>query len=123
MNKYKSDYQRFNLYIASVLTIVGLSYLLYITLVDPTMSTCSYKLLYGNECPSCGLSRDFVSFIKFDFDRPINSNSFAVFIFFMSQLCYRFITYILEWASKVTVCFVGIDIFLTMIWVASVLWL
>jgi len=51
---------------------------------------CKQMLYTGNPCSSCGLTRDFLSFIRLDFNSPINKASFGVFIFFVAQIIYRF---------------------------------
>jgi hypothetical protein len=41
------------------------------------------------DCITCGFSRDFNQFIQFNFNYPINPNSFNFFLFFLINLFIR----------------------------------
>ncbi len=50
----------------------------------------------GIPCTSCGMTRDFKSFLQFDFENPINDYSWRVFLFLWIQFFYRTIMSILD---------------------------
>lgn len=50
---------------------------------------CVHLDYTGQECKSCGVTRDFISFLKFNFHNPINSNSLVLFFYLLLQLLYR----------------------------------
>jgi hypothetical protein len=50
---------------------------------------CQVKAVTGIPCSSCGLTRDFLSFINLDFKSPINPNSIKLFGFVIIQALYR----------------------------------
>jgi hypothetical protein len=54
---------------------------------------CQYKLIYGSECRSCGLTRGLQSCVKFDFinANKLNSQSTFIFIALICQLLFRFL--------------------------------
>ena len=54
---------------------------------------CQYKLIYGTECRSCGLTRGLQSCVKFDFlnANKLNSQSTFIFIALICQIILRFI--------------------------------
>ena len=54
---------------------------------------CQYKLIYGTECRSCGLTRGLESCVKFDFinANKLNSQSTFIFIALICQIILRFI--------------------------------
>ena len=53
---------------------------------------CQYKMIYGTECRSCGLTRGLQSCVKFDFINANKLNSQSTFIFFalIFQIIFRF---------------------------------
>ena len=53
---------------------------------------CQYKMIYGTECRSCGLTRGLQSCVKFDFLNANKLNSQSTFIFFalIFQIIFRF---------------------------------
>lgn len=50
---------------------------------------CVHLTYTGQECGSCGITRDIISFLKFDFATPINDNSIGFFLFGILQFIYR----------------------------------
>ena len=54
---------------------------------------CQYKLIYGSECRSCGLTRGLQSCVKFDFinANKLNSQSTFIFIALICQIMLRFL--------------------------------
>lgn len=54
---------------------------------------CQYKLIYGTECRSCGLTRGLQSCLKFDFinANKLNSQSTFIFIALICQIMFRFL--------------------------------
>ncbi len=54
---------------------------------------CQYKLIYGSECRSCGLTRGLQSCVKYDFinANKLNSQSIFIFIALICQITLRFI--------------------------------
>lgn len=54
---------------------------------------CQYKLIYGAECRSCGLTRGLQSCVKFDFinANKLNSQSTFIFIALICQIMLRFL--------------------------------
>ena len=53
--------------------------------------SCQVVELTGNECSSCGLTRDFISFTHFNFKSPINDKSIFVFVWFLAQFLMRIV--------------------------------
>jgi hypothetical protein len=53
---------------------------------------CQYKLIYGKECRSCGLTRGLQSCVNFDFlnANKLNSQSTFIFIALIFQIILRF---------------------------------
>ena len=58
---------------------------------------CAHVSLYGEDCPTCGLSRSFSEMIRGNIDESLryNKNGPLIFIFFASQLILRTIAGIL----------------------------
>ncbi len=54
---------------------------------------CQYKILFGKECRSCGLTRGLSSCMKFDFTQANTYNSKSTFIFgcVVCQIIFRFL--------------------------------
>lgn len=54
---------------------------------------CQYKILFGKECRSCGLTRGLSSCMKFDFSQANTYNSQSTFIFgcVVFQIIFRFL--------------------------------
>ncbi|MFM7022310.1 MAG: DUF2752 domain-containing protein [Flavobacteriales bacterium] len=57
---------------------------------------CVYKELLGRECVSCGLTRDFHSYLSLDFSSPLNPYSLSIFLFFFVQMWFRLILALLD---------------------------
>jgi len=82
------EYRLFNiLLVAFSLVLVVFLYLLNGDGV-PTFS-CQVFQRTGTPCGSCGLTRDFVSFILLDFTSPINSQSIYVFTWWVAHILVR----------------------------------
>jgi hypothetical protein len=81
------DYYRFNLIFIIIFSLIIIAAVVYYNINDSI--ECQVKTVTGVACNSCGLTRDFVSFLKLDFENTVNKNSLKVFILLMSQLIYR----------------------------------
>ena len=53
--------------------------------------SCQYKLIFGTECRSCGLTRGLQSCMKFDFSKAnkLNAQSTFIFIILICQIIFR----------------------------------
>lgn len=51
--------------------------------------TCVHLTYTSEECASCGVTRDFSSFLQLDFSKPINQYSFGLFLYCILQFIYR----------------------------------
>jgi hypothetical protein len=82
----RSEYEFLN---RIIVTITLISALLFILLNQGGYIQCALLNITGQECKSCGLTRDFLSFLNFNFESPVNSQSLPLFIFCVVQLGYR----------------------------------
>lgn len=57
--------------------------------LDEGSIQCIHKSLTTESCSSCGLTRDFISFLKFNFKNPVNQASLGLFFFVVVQLIFR----------------------------------
>jgi hypothetical protein len=55
--------------------------------------SCQYKILYGTECRSCGLTRGLSSCMKLDFSQAnkFNTQSTFIFVCVICQIIFRFL--------------------------------
>lgn len=55
--------------------------------------SCQYKILFGTECRSCGLTRGLSSCMIFDFSQAnkFNSQSTFIFVCMICQIIFRFL--------------------------------
>ena len=85
MTGYRQNYNIVNI----TLFIVFLIGLIYVVFSSETV-VCYYVKNFNQECTSCGLTRDFKSIIKLDFNCLINPHSFYYFsalaIIFFSRI-------------------------------------
>lgn len=80
--------------------ILGLTFLLgfFYLIFSESNLVCYYKDNYNILCSTCGLTRDFKSILKFEFESLINSRSLYFFLFFSIFFLTRIIStlYILK---------------------------
>ena len=82
-----SSYRIINFILAGV---IGLMFIYSGFFYDSNAAvSCVYKTTLGLECMSCGLTRDFNSFLTLNFDHIINEVSHKIFLFFVIQLIMR----------------------------------
>jgi hypothetical protein len=74
-----------------VLATIIVTVLITILFIDLNSWTCVHKTITGFECKSCGITRDFLSFLRFDFTKPINQYSLGLFLYCTFQFIYRII--------------------------------
>ncbi len=77
-------------YLILLIILLLFSYLLFTKLFN-TGFGCQYKLIFGSECRSCGLTRGLQSCLSFDFStaNKFNAQSTFVFILIISQIIFR----------------------------------
>jgi len=75
--------------------------------------SCQILEATGEVCSSCGLTRDFSSFLHLDFKSPINEQSIFVFIWFVFQLIVRVVLVMLS--SIVSTKMMIYDMFISML--------
>lgn len=80
------EYILLNRVVAVTLSVMAI---LTVILIDQESWNCIHKTITGYECKSCGITRDFLSFLQFDFSNPINQYSFSLFLYFIFQSTYR----------------------------------
>ena len=107
----KSTYQKVNITIATVLSVVLL--LLFLGVITGLVQ-CPFQSQFGIACSACGMSRDFMNFLSLDFSSPINKHSFSIFIFFASQIILRPIIFLSK--KKFSQSHVLSDLTLSSIW-------
>ena len=111
----KSTYQKVNLMVAAILSVVLL--LLFFGIITGIVR-CPYESQFGISCSSCGVSRDIFRFLRLDFASPINPHSLKLFVFFISQIFLRFILGISLVKSFPSV--MKLDIIITLVWITWV---
>ena len=77
------------------------------------VTSCQVLELTGTECSSCGLTRDFISFSRLNFNSPINKHSIMVFLWFVLQFIIRILLIFLP--PKLRLKAVGFDIIFCMV--------
>jgi hypothetical protein len=84
--------------------IFAYSYFFYVP-DGPYSFACEYKNLVGHNCPSCGFSRAFAAFVKFNFDEGMSYNpqAFKVFLFFVVQFFLRILFLLLRFKHQVMI--------------------
>lgn len=82
----KKEYAFFNRVLVTIFIITGM---LLLYLDDSGHIHCVQLSITGQECKSCGLTRDFTSYLNLDFNSAINPQSLPLFIFCAIQLLYR----------------------------------
>jgi len=94
-----------------VFFILGLLWLQLIKTDTVEAPKCEYKKITGKDCPTCGITRDFVSISKFeDVELHINSKSIYYFYFFAYIVISRFFIVIVNLFKKLTKIFIITDI-------------
>ena len=81
--------------------------------VDSNFISCQVLETTGKECKSCGLTRDFASFSRFDFSSPINDQSIFVFTWFVLQFITRII--LITFSSKIGSKVMKLDMFISLL--------
>ena len=83
MNQSHKIYVQINFLILVFLLLGFLIF--YLSYNNETALNCTVKAATGNDCPTCGLSRAFWSFLHFDYLYGIgkNTRAFLVFLFFV----------------------------------------
>ena len=53
--------------------------------------SCAFKAIFGLDCPTCGMTRSFISISRFDFKEAFKYNpiSFLAYILILFQIPYR----------------------------------
>lgn len=78
------------IFLNRIIVVVGiLIFSLFILLIDSGSIACVNLAYTGKECASCGITRDFLSFLQLDFSEPINQHSIGLFIYCTFQFLYR----------------------------------
>ena len=73
-----------------IIVLAGSSLVLFFVLLSFSGTpTCIHLIYTGQDCNSCGVTRDVLSFLQFDFSNPINTNSYRIFAFGVLQFLYR----------------------------------
>lgn len=81
------EYQLFNVLFVAFLICIYLGGLF---LDDAKgLPSCQVLEATGQECKSCGLTRDFIAFAHLEFQSPINQQSIFVFMWIVIQLVLR----------------------------------
>lgn len=115
-------YNLFNLYFFIGLLLVAV---LGIGISMHGSYTCPVKNISGFHCVSCGMTRDFVQFIQFNFDSPINPNSWRLFTWVMTQIILRGIGILLLRNKVTNQNYLFVDLIITigiLIWAVYPLW-
>lgn len=80
------EYSFFN----RVVVIIILALIVFSWILDLNeLYQCNQLSITGMECSSCGVTRDFISYIHFDFSNHINQHSLGLFIYFLFQIVFR----------------------------------
>ena len=82
----KKEYEFFNRLAVALVLMVGVLFLFF---SNGGHVICAQLEVTGQECKGCGLTRDFLSYLNFDFNTSINPHSFPLFICCCAQLMYR----------------------------------
>ena len=97
-----------------VFFIFGLLWLQLIKTDTVEAPKCQYKAITGKDCPTCGITRDFVSISDFKKkETPINSKSIFYFYFFLYIAVSRFLVFVSSFLKKITPLIIITDIIIT----------
>ena len=88
-----STYRQFNVYMALAMT--GCAIIFYLA-YQHKMIQCIHMDYLGQPCYTCGISRDFINFMNFQFETPINEKSAFLFISFIVQFILRISCFVVE---------------------------
>lgn len=102
-------YRLINLTFAGILVLVFIYLYLYPLLGFAVQ--CSYREVYGIDCPSCGITRGMAAIVRGNIDEGMayNSNALLAFFFFTTQLPARiFLFFILKNKSKRTITLIAV---------------
>lgn len=81
------EYYLMNLLFVALL--FGLFVSTFIIDIGSHLASCQVLEHTGEQCKSCGLTRDFISFTHLDFESPVNEQSIYVILWFLIQLLVR----------------------------------
>ena len=99
-----------------VFFILGLFWLQLIKTDTVEAPKCQYKAITGKDCPTCGITRDFVEISDFKTtEKTINPKSIYYFYFFVYLAVSRFIVVTLNFLKKITNTIIIIDIIVSSI--------
>lgn len=106
-----NTYSQVNLYltVALIATLV----IIYIWLQTGTMK-CQFVAISGSPCTSCGLTRDIIQYLSFDFSQGVNTYSLRVFILLTGQIVVRGLLALSSLSNKYLI--IG-DILISIMWV------
>ncbi len=77
---------------------------------------CNYKKITGKDCPTCGITRDFVRISKFEkLESHINSKSIYYFSFFVYIAISRLFVVVLSLIKKTTKPIIVADIVISIL--------
>ncbi len=91
----KKNYSSLETYVLTnlILLLILVLMLLYPIIIDyfNLNFTCQYKLLHGNECRSCRITRGLQACLKNDFvsANKFNSQSNFIYVSIIGQICFR----------------------------------
>ena len=92
MNNW-SSYRQFNTFLSIGML---LSAIIFFLAYQNNGIQCMHLGLNGQPCPSCGISRDFMDFLRLQFESPINAKSPFLFISLFGQFLFRLTSSIFE---------------------------
>ena len=84
------------------MTVKGTRFVYLPGAIFPMPDSCTSKMLFGIECPGCGMTRAFISISHGEFLRAWNFNpaSFLAYLFVAGQLPWRLIQMRLLWNQR-----------------------
>lgn len=93
-------------FVFSILSLIVICYLIYLTFYggEGEGFQCVYKVNLGYECQTCGFTRSFIDYFKFDFNSGYSRNESSIYYFIfaayfaISRFCW--VVYVLIMFSK-----------------------
>ncbi len=83
----KKEYILFNVLLVALLFCLFI--IAFVSNENTNLISCQMVKVTGQECSSCGLTRDFIAFTHLDFRSPINDQSIFVYLWFLFHLIIR----------------------------------
>ena len=80
-----NEYIFFNRVVVIVLVVVVA---VGVVMIDQDSLKCAHLSITGYECNSCGVTRDFLSFMRLNFSQPNNQYSLNLFLYCIMQFMY-----------------------------------